>query len=552
MNVNENLAKVAVVGLGPRGLGALEALGERLLRDGRRMSVDVFDPASFPGAGPNFCPEESPLCLLNIPIRDIAIRPPSFSTCGRFADWLDQTPDPDSFPTRADLGRYLQARLTDVCGLDIMPVTLHPQCVEQIEPCADGWKLNTGGRWFGPYAEVLLTLGQPRTEADEQLADWTRHAQRSGLHLADAYPARRLEDLAQGWQGQTAAIRGLALSSFDVCRALTSAQGGQFQAQGYIPSGREPKRIIAFSLDGKPPFAKPETEQIDARFEPMAAETKVFVSALDQAASSTPEAAAEVINAAVAPVVIRILDIPPASDGADEIMEWLQTEWSAPSTQETGSPRDILRRGIELAEGKWPPTIGYSVGQIWRKWQDAFRAGFNPAAVSAETAKAIVGFDEGLKRYSYGPPVSSAREMEALIEAGILDLSFATDPDIDLSETGWRLSSGDATVEAAIMIDAVLPSPDLSAVIAPLVPDLIDSGLLQPVAAGLAAQTAADGRVFDQQGAPVPGLCLLGRLALGSVIAVDSLHDCFGEATSRWAAGVLARIAAGAQPVEPN
>jgi len=38
------------------------------------------------------------------------------------------------------------------------------------------------------------------------------------------------------------------------------------------------------------------------------------------------------------------------------------------------------------------------------------------------------------------------------------------------------------------------------------------------------------------------GLCLLGRLALGSVVAADSLHDCFGEASHRWAEGVVDRL----------
>ena len=58
----------------------------------------------------------------------------------------------------------------------------------------------------------------------------------------------------------------------------------------------------------------------------------------------------------------------------------------------------------------------------------------------------------------------------------------------------------------------------------------------------LGARTAPDGRLIDRNEKPVPGLSLLGRLALGSVIAADSLHDCFGEASSRWADGVLRRI----------
>jgi len=66
-------------------------------------------------------------------------------------------------------------------------------------------------------------------------------------------------------------------------------------------------------------------------------------------------------------------------------------------------------------------------------------------------------------------------------------------------------------------------------------------GKLAPLAHGLAARTVPDGQVLDEQGQVVPQLCLLGRLALGSVIAVDSLHDCFGKSSDRWAKGVCAR-----------
>ena len=45
-------------------------------------------------------------------------------------------------------------------------------------------------------------------------------------------------------------------------------------------------------------------------------------------------------------------------------------------------------------------------------------------------------------------------------------------------------------------------------------------------------------------GRPAPGLAVLGRMASGSVIAVDSIHDCFGAAAERWAEGVAARAEA--------
>ncbi|OWU84097.1 hypothetical protein ATO6_13565 [Oceanicola sp. 22II-s10i] len=153
----------------------------------------------------------------------------------------------------------------------------------------------------------------------------------------------------------------------------------------------------------------------------------------------------------------------------------------------------------------------------------------------------IVGFDEGLKRYSYGPPVSACRELLALIQAGIVTVDLAKDPDITLTDTGWHLANGDHSAAAEIMIDGVLPSPDPTKVTSSLVSGLIHGGYLTTLE-DLGARTAPDGRLIDRNDKPVPGLSLLGRLALGSVIAADSLHDCFGEASSRWADGVLSRM----------
>lgn len=540
--MGEQVTKVAVIGLGPRGVGALEALAERMRHDPKTLTIDVFDPSQDPGAGPNFQPDESPLCLLNIPMRDIDIRPPSFSSCGRFGDWLGHPPPPDSFPTRADLGRYLEARLRDLMALDALPITCHATTVTLIRPCTTGWELQVADRWLGPYHEVLLTLGQPETEPDDQLAEWQSHVQQVSATLAQAYPARALERQASAWSGKRVAIRGLGLSAYDVYRALTTAQGGVFEGDSYRPSGREPEKVIAFSLDGHAPFPKPETTQLDAVFDPLASETKAFAAALDLAVGADPERAARLINQPLAETVARVLTDALVATQSAQVSEWLQIEWEAPATQETGSAHDILERGIALAEGTSPPTVGYATGQVWRKWQDTFRAHFNPADVGADTAKAIVGFDEGLKRYSYGPPVASAREMRALVAAGVIDLTFAADPKIATSPAGWTLKKGAHDITVSVMIDAVLPSPLLSQIVPPLLPDLMQRGILHPVGDGLAAHTAQDGQVVNAQGQAAPGLCLLGRLALGSVVAVDSLHDCFGEATHRWAAGVVDRI----------
>ncbi|OWU77281.1 hypothetical protein ATO3_00645 [Marinibacterium profundimaris] len=525
--------------MGPRGLGALEALADA--RAGQpALKVDIFDAFPAPGAGPNFDPAESPLCRLNIPMRDIAIRPPAFSALGPFADWPDAPADPDAFPPRAELGRYLEARFAELRAHAALAISLRPHAVTDLKRDDTGWQLFSDDSWHGPYAEVLLVPGQPKVAPDDQLAEWQDHAGTGAGRLAQAYPARLLQDRAVDWAGQTVAIRGLALSSFDVLRVLTTGQGGRFADGTYVASGGEPARILPFSLDGRPPAPKPATAALDACFAPTQAESDAFAEAIAAAATADPDTARQKIDGALLPPVRRILE----ETGTDPagVADWLATEWDAPGTQEDSSPLQALQDGLAMAEGRQPPSIGYTVGQVWRTWQDALRIGYNPATTPPDTAEALVGFDEGLKRYSYGPPVSSCHELAALIEAGIVSLELATDPEITLIPEGWRLACGDTAIEASVMVDGVLPNPDLGAVRDPLVTGLLDDGWLTAREGPLAADTAGDGALIGPDGATAPGLCLLGRMSLGSVIAADSLHDCFGAASRRWARGVTDRI----------
>ncbi|MBV7410394.1 FAD/NAD(P)-binding protein [Maritimibacter sp. DP1N21-5] len=519
--------RIAVIGAGPRALGALEALAERL---SVAVEVDLFDPIPDPGAGPNFDPTETSLCLLNIPNRDIDLRPASFegARVGNF-----DGDRPDTYPPRAELGDYLEARFRDLLGHRLLGVTHHRRAVTALDARGDGW-IVTAGTDHGPYDEVLMTPGQPEVTPDKQLARWQDHATKSQGTLMPAYPARALLEWAADWGGKTVAIRGLGLSTLDVVRVLTLGQGGRFEGGTYRPSGHEPARILPFSLDGHAPAPKPATAEVDAQFTPTEDETERFALSLT-ASLRDEDPLATLCRALVAPVA-RI-----TGEGREEIGSWLASERDAPGSQETRSPVAALKAHIAEAEGA-APSIGYATGQLWRKWQDVIRQVYNPATVSPPVAEALVGFDEGLKRYSYGPPVGSARELLGLIKAGIVDLRAADDPDIRLVSRGWELDDGDATLTADIMVDAVLPGPDLATLSGPLFKSLREHGRLVPKVDGLGALTLPDGQCLDRARTVQPGLCLLGRLALGSVIAVDSLHDCFGASTDRWADGVLERL----------
>jgi uncharacterized NAD(P)/FAD-binding protein YdhS len=536
---------IAVVGLGPRGVGALEALATLASRRGLRLTVDLFDPHPSPGAGPNFDPDESDLCRLNIPMRDIDLRVPETLDTLPLADWLSPSTGRDTFPPRPSLGTYLQYRLgvlTRAPGLNLACFDLR---VKRVWRTSAGWHLDAGGQRHGPYREVLLVPGQPPTRPDDQLSEWQAHAATGNGILAQAYPARQLLRQAGDWAGKTVAVRGLALSSFDVVRVLTQGLGGRFTGKGYRRSGQEPDRILPFSLDGQPPFPKPQTADVDAGFTPTEEETAAFRVAMAEAAVAFPDVARQRITSALIPPVQRILSVQDGAPSGNGIATWLATEWTDPGAQEGADAVECLRAGIAMADGTRPPSIGYAVGQVWRWWQNPLRQGYNPAGTPPETAAQIVGFDEGLKRYSYGPPVDACRELLVLIETGLVSTAMARDPEITPVDAGWRLRTGNHEATADVMVDAVLPPPDPRQVTDPMIAELLRDGWLTGHD-DLGARTGPDGRLIGRTDQPAPGLSLLGRLALGSVIAADSLHDCFGAASRRWAEGVVSRMSGSA------
>ena len=556
---------VAVVGMGPRGLGALEALAAAIARRaptqpgevGVEVGVEVFDPLPWPGAGPNFSPEQSPLCRLNIPLRAVGGRLDEAGAFPALDEWLareggrDPAGDPtgdseggEPYPARAELGRWLMARAEALA--EALPGLVHHRLqAEALDPDpAGGWRIRAGGRVFGPFDEVLLTQGQPATEPDPQIRRWQDHARKTGADLVPAYPDHALLARAAGWAGRAVGIRGLGLSTLDVVRLLTLGMGGRFADGRYHPSGREPARIIPFSLDGLPPWPKPADAAIEARLSPLPEETAAFVAAISAAVAEPPGPALARLSGALVAPVLRLLAEAGRPASREAVEGWLAAEREAPGSQGPSDPVTVLREGIAMARGEAPPDIGYAGGHVWRAWQNDLRRGFNPCPPPPATAAAILGLDEGLKRYSYGPPVATLAELLMLVEAGRVDLRAAADPDILPVPGGWQLHEEDVSARVEAMVDAVLPAPAVERLSDPLLRGLREAGRIVARGEGLGARVLPDGQALGRRGGRdgvERGLSVLGRMALGSVIAVDSVHDCFGAAARRWAEGVLER-----------
>jgi uncharacterized NAD(P)/FAD-binding protein YdhS len=459
-------------------------------------------------------------------------------------EWSDGKYQPDDFPPRSEIGAYFNERFhaLEQATKELLTITHSNVKISGLEQKADAWWIKAEDALHGPYDEVLLALGQPDTSPDPQLERWIAHAKENSLEVLPSYPANELIAAAQDWTDKTVAIRGLGLSTLDVLRMLTTGLGGSFTDGRYVPSGREPRKLLPFSLNGRPPAAKPATNALDKTFDPTDEERKNFASALATTISKQPAAALKTICDALIVPTVRILSELDSAETEDDVRIWLEIERRDPGGQEILGAIDSLKADIEMSYGRTPPTAGYVAGQVWRKLQHELRACFNENQHEIETAVAIVGLDEGFKRFSYGPPVQAAEELLILVNDGIVSMCIVDDPAIILNATGWQLLEGDDLMRAFVMIDAVLPSPSLDGTKDPLLMDCVASGLMKSFAKGQGAHALPSGQLVGPSGHPVPGLSMLGRMSLGSVIAVDGLDDCFGPSTTRWADGVLQRM----------
>ncbi|RMO12523.1 hypothetical protein ALQ47_02724 [Pseudomonas cichorii] len=250
--------KVAIIGMGSRGLSILEQLIGMARDDrSRRWLIEVFDP-QLPGGGLHLA-EQPDYLMLNTMAGQLSAFSSAFPVCEpagmTFLQWctargvrLDErghTSDDENarpigfgdFVPRKLLGRYLQDSyrfLLEQCPAHVQ-VRHYPEEVTGCQPLSgmSGFCLQTAnGRPFTTEA-VFLTSG----------------------HVPEV--------LAEQAVGERVAIEGLGLTAMDTLASLTEGRGGRYERDAgfagwrYIASGREP-HISLFSRSGLAFHARPQ------------------------------------------------------------------------------------------------------------------------------------------------------------------------------------------------------------------------------------------------------------------------------------------------------
>ncbi|MGB0119854.1 MAG: FAD/NAD(P)-binding protein [Solirubrobacterales bacterium] len=499
--------RIAIVGFGPRGLGALERLiAHQRISDSTPIEVTVFEPGPTPGAGSAYSPDQPSFLLMNFPAGKIDFRwdesgTPSAFGGGSFMEWAEADPDRADgwYPPRSLVGSYLSAAASELLDSSPFPVTLVSEAVVGMEPGSGGWLIRTKSG-ASRFDEVLLTTG---------------HAPTGSRSTASA-------DLAVA--GSEVNIRGFGLTAIDLILELTEGGGGSFEpaANGsfkYRRSASEPSGIAPHSRHGRPMLVKPELSR-----SPVPAEilTAVIADSREQVLELPPGAGITQLGKVLSGLCADLLSLEPARQAAGAWIDAASTGQLGPDPD----PAATINESLRIASGETSPNLKWALGLAWRSIYPAIVRRYSHGGLRESDHSPFRNLASEMERLAFGPPPVNAAKLLALADAGILDLSR-------LADSG---SSG-----SGIELDAVSSPPGLNLHQEPLA-DLVAAGAIRKPPGARGIEVTRSARCVGANGETTRGLAACGRLTEDWVIGNDTLDRRLHPEINRWAETVCSAI----------
>lgn len=539
------LARLAVVGAGPRGTAVIERLvaASRLPQWQGRVDVHLIDP--YVGSGGSVWRYDQPRVLLMNTATSQTTQYPDDSTRPQLPrlheDTLADSVDGDELgpadcAPRAEFGRYL-AHVLERAEADADPQRLRiirhrgealdvsgePTSIQQVR-LDDGTVLEVDA--------VALALGHLPTVLGRRSRQLHDFAQQHGLvHIGPANPLD--VDYASLLGRERIAVQGMGLNFYDAIGMITEAAGGRFETDDsapsglrYLPGGNEPVLLVG-SRSGMVYRPKPDLRpDLPESYEPRVLTPErvlalaVRPAGVDHRRDVMPLVLAELATAFGREGFPELAD----EDAVVDLLFPLGRD-GTPVEHAHERTRDVLREALDRATAPDPA------------WLLAFRV-LSTARVlvnrlvdlGAYTTESLQRDIDGYLRNAFaswasGPPVIRARQVLALEEAGLLTF---TGPSMRLAadETVGRFhvtnSAGDEWWCDGLL-EAHLPPVDLMGSASPLLRAWRDRGEVRRdewssrgsgkrittgsvAVEGLYAPIAEDGRVFDRRlmlGVPV-------------------------------------------------
>lgn len=569
--------KIAIIGFGPRGLACLENLILELSKNSydKKVAVLIFEPSNNFGTGMAWRIDQPDTNYINISdhaLQNLKGREkiiwqdmvfPSFPS---YAQWCLVTNkeqnfdgDKDIYPSRSQMGHYLNERAHSICNELIKNklLTIHKDKILEVSYGKKQLKIQTASKNY-TVNECVLSMGHTPTEDSDETKDFKKHAAQNNLvYIHNPYEeiiAR--DDLAE----KNVAIKGFGLSMLDITRQLTNYNFGNFKEKEdsdeleFVAAEGCVLKIIPYSFDGLPCVPKPYGRKVDSTFTPTIQQSNTFeLSIRNHLANPKEIKNINFIIEAFAEVAAEVFvknngDEYPVSEIKKLAEKWLKNmDTTHDLILDTGLDTvAYMKRTVDMARGEIASSLDFTIGQVWRHLQPIKYRLFAFSGLEGDLMQELVTLDEQTKRYSYGPPVKSILQLIALNEAGILDLRFVNDPSIKLVDAGWEFKKDKTIITAKMLCNSVMDAPVLKKLDCPVFKKLQAENLIQPVHEELGVLTNEDATVIPlkEKDHKIP-IAVIGRNAKGSVLGTDAILECFSSQTHDWAKGVVNRLQKG-------
>jgi len=569
----EDIRKIGIIGIGPRGGYSLERLIIELVKQNSlsNIQLSLFEATGNFGNGQVYDLNQISSNWINITERILELEKRKvinshflkIAPFPSYHEWIHKDfitlakDETDTYPPRSQIGEYLSQRFQSLIKPLIQSniVSLYEEETKNIKWLNNGKiQISTDANSYEEFDEVLLTIGHQLTEPSQQILNWDQFAiNKENINLFKApYPVVKYLHHKNLHNKSTVGIRGFGLAMIDVVRAMAEKFGNfaikdeKSRLCNYYTKEQIKVMFIPFSLDGLPPVPKPLNAQIDKSFQPSEDSILKFEKQIGNKQIQKEAESPHFLISAFAPITASIYTR--ISDSNDQLntslqeIEKLITQWLEDQSIEhplfipiEQPAEESMQNFVDMAIGKIPISLDYCIGQVWRHCQPTIYKALSFNECSNKVFAKIIALDESTKRFSYGPPVESIQQLLALVDVGILNLDMVNNPNIELTKKGWRFHLSDKSTTATIMIDSVLDSPNIKSVMSPIVRNMLDDGLMKVVHDDLGIVIDEYGYLISKNENTRIPIALLGRLAKGTIIGVDAILECFGSRPCQWA-----------------
>ncbi|MTI21433.1 FAD/NAD(P)-binding protein [Fulvivirga sp. RKSG066] len=580
----EAIYKVAIIGGGPKGLYGLERLMAQIVHQQIQTPVQIyiFNKTPHFGSGEVYRPDQPNYLLMNyinekINMWSEDLPKPIVPQPLPYSKWLEKNyPEyPENiytgYSSRGLVGKYLQDGFHEIKlhKPSHIQIFTHPAEVIDVEQSGDFYTL-TGEYSDGSKINVnrvnqlLLTTGHGSVNAHKVSID---------NYTDFVYPVE--ERLSHIEEGSQVLIKGMGLTFIDCALALTEGRGGLFQIVDearfkYMPSGEEPKSLLAYSKSGIPMFPRNGSGGDSKKllfFSDLKLEELSEKKSLDFERDLMPLIIAEIKYnyykvlfkqynyKASEPMSVEALnyEIDCFHDHHSELEKFSVNQLFDPLEEHSHNAMvDYLKMTVEEAlkgEKKSPMA---AAAATWRKLSQTINdlycfGGFHPASHEQFVSQ----YHGKFNRIAYGPPVENVKKIIALADAGIVSFSHSYQPEIVFSkdEECWIIVNNEGeTAEAYYHIDARIPKIDLEKSASRLYKSLLNHGIARPY-----VNQSDDGTSFapgcidlDKQGRPIGvknqvayRITLAGTPTEGLTYDNDTLSRTRNDFVTDWARRVV-------------